>query len=62
MEKKLLKPLSPGYYQALKDEKAKERYKAKLEFVSGSDPYSDTLTEVGGADGAGGIAIHFNRT
>ena len=23
---------------------------------------SDTLTEVGGADGAGGIAIHFNRS
>ena len=39
MEKNLQKAVLPGYYQALKDEKAKEHYKAKLEFVSGSDPY-----------------------
>ena len=39
MEKNLQKAVLLGYYQALKDEKVKERYKAKLEFLSGSDPY-----------------------
>ena len=35
----LMKSLLPGYHQALKGEKAKERYKAKLKFVCGSDLY-----------------------
>ena len=38
-ERTSVKALLPGYFQSLTDEKAKERYKEKLQTISGVDPY-----------------------